>query len=106
MGAIGHVHNEHKSDELTYGMLSYFVVLGLWGLEVCRNMLHVTSCGALGQWYYNNNIMTTFPSLFKAATVQFGSICLGSLFVAIIEAVRMVMQWIKASDSEMVIVRW
>lgn len=91
----GHLHYDANDDQSAWGMFFYFLFLGLWGLEVCRNVVHVTSCGVLGQWYFNSNNLSTIPCLIKALTTLFGSICFGSLFVAIIETIRVIVQFIK-----------
>jgi hypothetical protein len=94
----GHLHDD-DNDSDAWGMFFYFLFLGFWGLEVCRNTVHVTSCGVLGQWYFNTNNMAAIPELLKALTVHFGSICLGSLLVAIIETIRVIVHWIKEHEA-------
>jgi len=96
----GHFHYDDDDDKSAWGMFFYFVFLGFWGLEVCRNTVHVTSCGVLGQYYFNDNAMAAFPQLVKAVTVQFGSICFGSLLVALIETIRVIVSYIQEKQQE------
>eukprot|EP00656_Telonema_subtile_P054195 TRINITY_DN8037_c0_g1_i3.p1 TRINITY_DN8037_c0_g1~~TRINITY_DN8037_c0_g1_i3.p1 ORF type:complete len:437 (-),score=90.00 TRINITY_DN8037_c0_g1_i3:96-1406(-) len=90
----GYYHGQ-DNDSTAWGLFFFFLLFALWGLEICRNVVHVTACGVLGQWYFSNHTLTTFPCLLRAVTVNFGSICLGSLLVAIVETIRAVLLWIK-----------
>jgi len=59
---------------------------------VVSNVVHVTSAGTLSTWYFLfPNSMPENPTMKaakRAATTSFGSICLGSLIIAIIKAIR------------------
>merc|ERR1711934_368718 len=89
----GHFHEENEDDK-AWGFF-FFLGMALWGLEIAGNVVHVTSCGVLGQWYKYDNAMSAFPAFLKALTVNFGSICMGSLLVATIELIRAVFMYIK-----------
>jgi len=62
-------------------------LMSYWGLQVLGNIVLVASYGALGQWYYNSRATIAGP-LARATTVHFGSVCFGSLLVAIIETLH------------------
>jgi len=62
--------------------------------QVVKNTLHVTVSGVAATWYFlypQGNVKNPTSSSFKrAATTSFGSICLGSLILSLIRALRMV----------------
>mmetsp|Transcript_70607 Transcript_70607/g.63405 ORF Transcript_70607/g.63405 Transcript_70607/m.63405 type:complete len:504 (-) Transcript_70607:66-1577(-) len=61
-----------------------------WGLNVWRNVSHTTTCGVAATWYFNPGVIIN-PSrgAFKRTmTTSFGSVCFGSLLVAILQAIR------------------
>lgn len=58
-------------------------------------MIHVTISGVFGTWYYEFGNLPqnpTLPALKRALTTSFGSICLGSLLVAIVQLIRDVIE--------------
>jgi len=59
-------------------------LMGYWGLEVLSNIVLVASYGTLGEWYYKGTPVVAAP-LARATTVHFGSVCFGSLLVAMVE---------------------
>jgi len=63
------------------GLMTY------WGLQVLSNIVLVASYGALGDWYYRGTAHITGPVL-RAFTVHFGSVCFGSLLVAMVETLH------------------
>ncbi|KAI5812681.1 plasma-membrane choline transporter-domain-containing protein [Pyronema omphalodes] len=70
-----------------------FVTFGFyWLSEVIKNVLHVSVSGVYGSWYFC--IRTGLPkhptlgAFKRAMTTSFGSICFGSLLVAIIQLLR------------------
>jgi len=70
----------------------YFILMLFWGVQVLKNVLHVTIAGSFASWYYRfphhqeNN--PTLTALIRACTTSFGSVCLGSLLVAIVRTLR------------------
>ena len=64
-------------------------------------MVHVTSAGTLSTWYFLfPNSMPENPTMKaakRAATTSFGSICLGSLIIAIIKAIRALVSLLQLS---------
>lgn len=64
-----------------------------WFSEVAKNVVHVTICGVSASWYYllgtpNMPSSPTLGSFKRAMTTSFGSICYGSLLVAIIKLLK------------------
>jgi len=70
-------------------ILSYF-----WTSQVLKNVLHVTVSGVIGTWwFYPQDALSVFSpaiidSFRRATTYSFGSICMGSLLVAIIQTME------------------
>jgi hypothetical protein len=58
---------------------------------VIKNVVHVSNAGVVATWYFMSNNMPANPSLQalrRACTTSFGSICLGSLLVAIVQLIK------------------
>eukprot|EP00535_Pseudo-nitzschia_heimii_P000613 CAMPEP_0197178808 /NCGR_PEP_ID=MMETSP1423-20130617/3972_1 /TAXON_ID=476441 /ORGANISM="Pseudo-nitzschia heimii, Strain UNC1101" /LENGTH=522 /DNA_ID=CAMNT_0042628621 /DNA_START=188 /DNA_END=1756 /DNA_ORIENTATION=- len=69
--------------------LSYY-----WTIQVFQNVLHVTVSGVVGTWWFApQDALSVFsPSIVdsfrRATTYSFGSICMGSLLVAVIQTLE------------------
>lgn len=82
------LRSRQKGDEDDgKGYVVYFAValLFAWGSLICQNVCHVTYAGVFGRWYFSLR-ESVGSSLRVALTTSFGSICLGSLIVAAIQA--------------------
>jgi hypothetical protein len=85
--------------------LSYY-----WTHQVLQNTMHVTTAGVIGTWWFVPAEANQFwapaltSSLVRATTFSFGSICLGSLLVAIIQALRALEHYTRENE-DMAIVR-
>ena len=74
-----------KFTLLTFVMLISFY----WGVQVCRNVLHTTIAGTVGTWWRQARPESpTYGALCRAMTTSFGTIALGSLIIAIIQALK------------------
>lgn len=87
----------HEADRITgAGQAAIFALLLSfhWTWHVLRNIVHTTLAGTVGTWWVTPREATGCcsaglrDSLFRSVTYSFGSICLGSLLVAIVEAIR------------------
>jgi len=80
--------------QLGEGILFWFLLSLYWTHQVIQNVLHVTTAGAVGTWWWSPQECTSCcspavtSSFVRATTVSFGSICFGSLLVAIVQALR------------------
>ena len=89
------------SQSQLIGMLVLVFFCGFYISEVIRNVIHVTVSGIYGSWYYMYKSDQGMPkwsamgSLKRALTYSFGSICFGSLIVALIETLRAVIQLLR-----------
>merc|ERR1719203_670824 len=74
--------------------LFFFLLSFYWVHQVLSNTMHVTTAGTVGTWWFSPNEANSCcssaitGSFFRATTYSFGSICFGSLLVAIVQALR------------------
>lgn len=76
-------------------LMSLFLIFSFyWTIQVFQNVLHVTVSGVVGTWWFApHDAMSVFSpaivdSFRRATTYSFGSICMGSLLVAIIQTLE------------------
>ena len=73
------------------GWILPWVFFLFWTQQVFKNLIHTTVAGLVGTWYFNPQEAKSFcskalsMSLLRSMTYSFGSICLGSLLVAILQ---------------------
>ncbi|GET93294.1 hypothetical protein, conserved [Leishmania tarentolae] len=83
--------------------IALLVFTMLWVMQVTPNVMHVTTSGLVATWYFagsdNMPRNPTLASFKRATTTSFGSICFGSLLVAIIQFIRWLVES-SGSDSE------
>eukprot|EP00932_Pfiesteria_piscicida_P004764 SRR837773.14669.p1 GENE.SRR837773.14669~~SRR837773.14669.p1 ORF type:complete len:285 (-),score=75.05 SRR837773.14669:106-867(-) len=99
--------------------LAAVFVLGLllyWGGQVIWNSCHTTYCGVFGRWYFGSTVSDSdssdgrndsdllTPSLKVALITSFGSICYGSLLVAVVRALEMVARAMRQESDNIVVV--
>ncbi|ODQ81533.1 hypothetical protein BABINDRAFT_179238 [Babjeviella inositovora NRRL Y-12698] len=90
------------------GLIIFLFFAGYYITEVMRNVIHVTISGVYGTWYYLSKSDQGEPKLaawgaFKrAVTYSFGSICLGSLIVTIIQMLRQFCQFLSSPQNAMI----
>lgn len=78
-----------KSSATNYVAYFFMLISFYWGLQVFKNIGHVTVSGTVATFWYNSESAgATGSSLKRATTTSFGSICFGSLLVAILQALR------------------
>jgi len=89
----------YYADENNFNGTSQFLLFLLlvsfyWGNEVWKNVVHTTACGIGGTWYFEENEPKRpfCPALKRTMTTSFGSVCLGALIVAVIAALRTMVQ--------------
>jgi hypothetical protein len=76
------------------GIIFLFLVSYYWTHQVIQNTVHVTVAGVVGTWWFVPDEASSFwspaikDSFSRATTHSFGSICFGSLLVALIQALR------------------
>lgn len=92
------------------GIIFLFLVSFYWVHQVLTNLVHVTTAGTVGTWWIIPDEASSFcspgirDSFTRASTYSFGSICFGSLLVAIVQALRALYQQAQNSDDCQILV--
>eukprot|EP00388_Colpodella_angusta_P009007 GDKJ01024233.1.p1 GENE.GDKJ01024233.1~~GDKJ01024233.1.p1 ORF type:complete len:482 (-),score=55.96 GDKJ01024233.1:306-1544(-) len=85
-------NNSGPSTGAMIGMWFFFLFSCFWASQVAFNVGHTTNCGVTATWYFcGQDSMPSNPTLHsakRALTTSFGSICFGSLLVAILQTIR------------------
>ena len=80
--------------DVNSGIMFLFFLSFYWTINVITNVVHVTTAGTVGTWWFRPAeaggccSAAVRDSYFRSLTTSFGSICLGSLIVALIQAAR------------------
>lgn len=90
-------------------VICIFLVFNLYFTsQVLTNVLLVTEAGIFGTWYFSTNFKLPrsagFAAFKRAVTTSFGSICFGSLIVAILDMLRAALRLLQneaAADGNM-----
>lgn len=83
---------------VNYGFVFLLLLSFYWTHQVIVNTLHVTVAGVVGTWWFAPEEASSCcssaitGSLFRSTTYSFGSICFGSLIVALFQALRAIVQ--------------
>jgi hypothetical protein len=76
------------------GALFFFLLSFYWVHQVLQNVVHVTTAGVIGTWWFVPEEASSFcspavgASFCRASTYSFGSICFGSFLVSLVQALR------------------
>lgn len=87
------------------GITFLLLVSYYWTYEVLCNTVHVTTAGTVGTWWFvpgeaNGCFSTALRDSFcRASTYSFGSICMGSLLVAVVRALRMMARQARQNED-------
>jgi len=93
--------NGVEKANVSYPIIFITSLLFIWGGQVAYNICHVTYAGVFGRWYYaKDKGSVTLPSIKVALTTSYGSICLGSLLVAIVQAVEATVRAMRRDAQE------
>jgi hypothetical protein len=92
------------SDNNSVGKIgmSLCIMCFFWTQQVLTNIIHTTVAGVVGCWYfghnqfYNNNVFRSFKI---SLTKNFGSICFGSLIVALVKSIHLSVHMIRQSGD-------
>lgn len=77
----------------SYAAYFFMLISFYWGLTVVKNISHVTVAGTVASWWFHvESKGSTGSALKRSLTTSFGSICFGSLIVAILKALRQIAQ--------------
>ncbi|OQR93791.1 hypothetical protein THRCLA_08348 [Thraustotheca clavata] len=80
-----------------FGLMLPMLLIFFWGAMVTKNIVSVTVSGTVASWKVNAAVpMITMVAWLRALTVNFGSICFGSLIVAILETIQTILNAISS----------
>lgn len=102
LGVFHYVHVNEPQDQQPNGAIVLAFLLCLyWTHQVLQNVLHVTTAGTVGMWWFTDSssmdsragsrgwgLGDVLDSLYRSLTYSFGSICMGSLLVALMETLE------------------
>lgn len=96
--------NPDNSDG-TANFVYFFLVLSMyWTAQVIQNVVHVTVAGLVATWYFfSPEAMPQNPTakaLKRSCTTSLGSICLGSLIVAVIQTLRTIVEQARGQNND------
>ncbi|CAI5736985.1 unnamed protein product [Peronospora destructor] len=84
--AVGNLH-----DSSFFGNTCFFFMLlsFYWFMQVAKNVVHCITAGAVGEWWFGaHDVNTIQRAQTRALTTSLGSICVGSLVVAALNALH------------------
>jgi len=106
MGLFTNAGGEQMSDS-AYGIALAFIFSGVWIAQVKHAVVHCTAAGTFGTWYFqvteqdpaSRDVNASGPSYQRALTTSFGSLCYGSMIIAVISTLRSMAQSMENSDN-------
>ena len=95
--------NNNCSDP-NYGFLFLLFLAFFFGQQVLQAVVHVITAGTVGHWWFEPNecgccSQAVNGSFIRATTTSFGSICFGSLIVAILRSLEALANAARANDD-------
>lgn len=92
--------DEQSFQTMNGGILFLLLVGFYWGHQVIAAVVRCTVAGSVGSWVFTpGDIAPVKGSLKRALTYSFGSICFGSLIVALIQATRAICESARQSAA-------
>lgn len=93
-----------ESCSVNYGIFFGLFVSFFFTHQVLQNSVHTTVAGVVGSWWFKpeqNGFCgsAVFGSFFRTMTTSLGSVCFGSLLVAIIQATRQILEMARQNDD-------
>jgi hypothetical protein len=97
--SVGH----EKLDAAECAAILYAVFSLYWNFQVVENVVQTTIAGTMASFYFLSGTGAAiadpvFMSMRRAMTLSFGSICFGSLLVAIIQFIRFLLNSARGKD--------
>eukprot|EP00571_Detonula_confervacea_P012360 CAMPEP_0172303330 /NCGR_PEP_ID=MMETSP1058-20130122/4866_1 /TAXON_ID=83371 /ORGANISM="Detonula confervacea, Strain CCMP 353" /LENGTH=494 /DNA_ID=CAMNT_0013014089 /DNA_START=17 /DNA_END=1501 /DNA_ORIENTATION=- len=100
---------QYTQNSVNYGYLFLLFLSYFFTHQVIQNTTHVTVAGTVGAWWFSPDEATSccspgmMGSMIRALTTSFGSICFGSLLVAIVQALKALAQAARNNDNGILI---
>lgn len=92
-----------------YAVYVYLLFSFYWTQQVLQNTIFVTISGTFASWYFLGGNVAAMPrnptgqSAKRALTTSFGSICLGSLLVAVLQTIRAILRGMRTKRNAILI---
>eukprot|EP01084_Bolivina_argentea_P311651 539478_1 len=90
--------------ESTEVAIVLYIIAYYWTCQVITNACYTTICGSVGTWYFLHPKQTpsypVYNSFQKSITTSFGSICYGSLIIAVIQTIKIFINIFRAMIRE------
>jgi len=85
-----------------FGILIGLMFSTYWTSAVISNVLHMTICGVVGRWYFQaaDWATATSASLSRALGKSFGSVCFGSLIIAVLKTIRFIIDTARSASDD------
>jgi hypothetical protein len=96
-------------NEINGGLIFLFLISFFWVCQVLKNIVHCTVAGTVGTWWFIPNeaksccSSAVISSYYRSITTSFGSICFGSLIVAIIQATREIVNSMRTEENSLLL---
>ena len=100
---------EFQQNSVNWGYLFLLFLSYFFTHQVIQNTTHVTVAGTVGSWWFAPEDATAccssgmIGSLIRALTTSFGSICFGSLLVAIVQATKALAQSARSNENQILV---
>jgi len=96
------------SRNMNYFLAVFLIFSFYWTFQVIKNVVHVTVSGLFATWYFMYGTVgmppnPTLKSFKRATTTSFGSICLGSMIVALIQTLRAIVRSLRSDTNYFII---
>ncbi|KAL7544446.1 hypothetical protein ACHAWF_007829 [Thalassiosira exigua] len=97
------------TNSANYGYLFLLFLSYFFTHQVIQNTVHVTVAGVVGSWWFSPAESSgccrsgVTGSLCRSLTTSFGSICFGSLLVAILQALKALANSARSNDNQILI---
>mmetsp|Transcript_12135 Transcript_12135/g.25612 ORF Transcript_12135/g.25612 Transcript_12135/m.25612 type:complete len:478 (+) Transcript_12135:228-1661(+) len=101
--------NPFEENKVGWGYLFLLFLSYFFTHQVIQNSTHVTVAGTVGTWWFSPEDGSSCcssgvrGSLIRTLTTSFGSICFGSLLVALIQALKALAQSARDGDNQLLI---
>jgi hypothetical protein len=91
--AHGHGHGDGDDENMNMWVFAVLLCQLFWGIEVCKNLISSTVSGTLACWWFTpSRRHPVRGAVFRALSTSFGCICLGSLVVAVLSVLRVLLR--------------
>mmetsp|Transcript_3008 Transcript_3008/g.4968 ORF Transcript_3008/g.4968 Transcript_3008/m.4968 type:complete len:509 (-) Transcript_3008:203-1729(-) len=104
--ALYGIHDFFDAEDMSSGRRAItwimIILIYFWGINVCKNIVVCTTAGTAAEWWFarSSPVHPTWSAFDRAVTVNLGSICYGSFFVAVTQTVAKVVTKIKKKVDE------